>query len=948
MKKLANLALSLFLGTAAFSQVVTTDLPYFTVDDSINLTFNAALGNGNLSGVNPVYMHTGVIKSSSDHEGHWRSQVSLWGEADPEVQMTSQGGDIHTKGINISSFYGIGNWEDLKALAMVFRNADGSVVGSNADNSDILIPIFESTTDLDAVIMDPIRPGKIINQGDPLDFNVRTNNPGSLVNLYMDGTLVGQGLGDDVSASVSTAQVGKFYVSYTAESGGVTIFDTTYFIVRAPNVVEDPPAGIEPGINIVNSTTVTLCLWAPFKQFCYAMGDFSNWEVDPAYQMKQSTDGERYWITLNNITPQTEYRFQYFVDGLKKIADPYSYKILEEHSDGGINPNIYPDLIDYPDGLTHWDVSVFETDMPDYQWQVTDFERPAKEDLVIYELLIRDFSFRKNFQSVVDSLDYLKKLGINAIQLMPVIEFEGNDSWGYNPIYFMATDKKYGPADDLKAMIDACHAEGIAIILDIVPNHAFGRNPYVQMYWDAGLQRPAWNSPYFNDVPRHPFNVGYDFNHESGYVRTMFHRIFKYWIEEFNIDGYRVDLSKGLTQTNSGEDIGYWSQYDQSRVNIIFDYANTIWSYDPDFLFSLEHLGDNAEETVLANGNIMLWSKATDQYNQATMGYPNNSDWGWQTDYQAKGWNLPRAISYMESHDEERLMYKNVNFGNGVNPDHNATDTTTALRRMQAAGAMFFLIPGPKMMWMFGELGFDYSINWPSGTEVSRTAPKPIRWNYLWEQPRQSLYNTWGCIINLKHEHPVYSCTTYGMDLGGTGKRMWLSHPDMNTSITANFSVTGFDMTPDFQHTGTWYNYFTGEPYEVNQTTQTQYYNPGDFYIYTDQPLPICDTTFIPFPEEPDAIGEPDVLLSKVYPNPFNQNLYIDFELATNDRATVQVFDMMGQRVKTLHDNSNHLGLRRVMWNGQDESGNPVSNGQYLVLITTPDHQVSKKVILNR
>lgn len=939
-----------FITVTAWGQVVSTDIPYITVEDSITLTFNSNQGNGALSGTGQVYIHTGLIKESSDYSGDWGNQRGIWGEADPDLLMTNEGNGIHSLGIDIESFYNTGTWDGVRALAMVFRDAGGNTVGQNANGSDIFIPVFETTTDLEAVILDPIVDGKVVEQSAALTFDVRSNNPSSLINLYQDGTLIGQALGDAASASVNTSTPGKYYLSYTVEQGGDVVSDTTYFVVRSAATVQDPPNGIEPGITVVNSSTVTLCLWAPFKEYAYFIGDATDWEVDPAYQMNRSVDGERYWITLNNVTPQTEYRFQYFVDGKFKIADPYSYKILEEYSDAGINPNIYPDLIPYPT-QTHGNVSVYETEMEEYQWQAQNYQRPVKEDLVIYELLIRDFSFRKSFTSVIDSLNYLEKLGINAIKLMPIIEFEGNDSWGYNPIFFTAVDKKYGPANDLKRLIDECHQRGIAVILDIVPNHSFGRNPYVKLYWDAGLQRPSWQSPYHNPVATHPYSVGYDFNHESQYVRQMFHKIFKYWIEEFRIDGYRVDLSKGLTQTNSGGDIGYWSQYDQSRVNIIFDYANTIWSYDPDFHFILEHLGDNSEETALANGNIMLWSKASEQFNQATMGYNTNANWEFQTSYQAKGWNMPRAVSYMESHDEDRLMFRNVTYGNGANPNHNCADTTTALYRMQAAAAMFTLVPGPKMIWQFGELGYDISIFWPSGLDLSRTAAKPIRWNYFWEEPRQKLYKVWGAINTLKHMQPVYSCTTYGLDLGGTGKRMWLSHPDMNVSVTANFDINGFDMTPDFQHTGTWYNYLTGEPLQVNETNMTLYYEPGQYYIFTDQPLPVPDTSFTPEPgTEPQGIAdaEDNPLGLNIFPNPSTNVFYIDYLIGDQSFVGLEVRDLTGRLVTTLNKGYGYANHMRTVWNGTDQNGAAVTNGQYILTLTTSGNRVSKMVVLQR
>ena len=96
-------------------------------------------------------------------------------------------------------------------------------------------------------------------------------------------------------------------------------------------------------------------------------------------------------------------------------------------------------------------------------------------------LLVRDFTDERTFQAVIDRLDYLEELGINAIELMPVMEFEGNLSWGYNPAFMLAVDKFYGTETKLKQLIDEAHKRGMAIILDIVVNHAFGRSSLVRL-----------------------------------------------------------------------------------------------------------------------------------------------------------------------------------------------------------------------------------------------------------------------------------------------------------------------------------------------------------------------------------------------------------------------------------------------------------------------------------
>ena len=143
-----------------------------------------------------------------------------------------------------------------------------------------------------------------------------------------------------------------------------------------------------------------------------------------------------------------------FVNDELLIADPYADKLLDPWNDQYISDETYPDLIGYPKDTTSGIVSVLQTADEEYMWQVTDFQPPAKTDLIIYELLIRDFTSDHSYRTLTDTISYLKNLGVNAIELMPVNEFEGNESWGYNPSFYFAPDKYYGPKNDLKIFID--------------------------------------------------------------------------------------------------------------------------------------------------------------------------------------------------------------------------------------------------------------------------------------------------------------------------------------------------------------------------------------------------------------------------------------------------------------------------------------------------------------
>ncbi len=387
---------------------------------------------------------------------------------------------------------------------------------------------------------------------------------------------------------------------------------------------------------------------------------------------------------------------------------------------------MYPNLKPYPFGKTTNLVSVFQINEPKYTWQVTNFQRPEKTELVVYELLLRDFLSTHDYKTLADTLNYLKKLGINAIELMPINEFEGNESWGYNTTFYFAMDKYYGTKNALKAFIDKAHQMGFAVIMDVVFNHNFGQSSLVRMWWDEANQRPASNSPYFNPIAKHPYNVGYDFNHESPATKELVSRALKFYLQEYKVDGFRFDLSKGFTQTNSGSDVGLWGQYDQSRINILKAYADSIWKYDSTAYVILEHFAVDSEEQVLTNYGMLSWGNMNYNYNEATMGWHDSgkSDFT-RVSYKVRGFSKPHLIGYMESHDEERLMYKNLTYGNSSG-NYNIKNLATALERIKLAGAFFFTVPGPKMIWQFGELGYDYSIEYNG-----RTGPKPIRWGYF-------------------------------------------------------------------------------------------------------------------------------------------------------------------------------------------------------------------------
>ncbi|MDR1120165.1 MAG: alpha-amylase, partial [Dysgonamonadaceae bacterium] len=480
------------------------------------------------------------------------------------------------------------------------------------------------------------------------------------------------------------------------------------------------------GITRISDDSLAFVLFAPQKQSVHLIGDFNNWSVSEDYKMNK--DGDRFWIKIGNLDKNREYVCQYLIDNSIRIADPYADKISDPWNDKNISFTIYPGLIPYPISQTTEIAMVVSTQTDNYNWKIDNYTVARPENLIIYEILIRDFTEERSIKGVREKLPYLKALGVNAIELMPFNEFEANDSWGYNPSFYFAPDKAYGTSNDYKAFIDECHDNGMAVIMDMVLNHSYGQSPLVRMY-QTGDKVSAANPWYNVSSPNTSYSWGYDFNHESKYTQQFVDSVCAYWIKEYKIDGYRFDFTKGFTNT-SGDG---WA-YDASRIRILKRMTDEIRKRKKDTVIIFEHLADNREETELAEYGIMLWGNMNYNMNEATMGYGNESNGGSLkgdlsgASYKERTWTVPNLVAYMESHDEERIMFKNTAYGKvDTQTGYDVTDLSTALKRTEAAAVMLLSVPGPKMIWQFGELGYDFPLE---GNGADRLGKKPIRWNY--------------------------------------------------------------------------------------------------------------------------------------------------------------------------------------------------------------------------
>ncbi|WP_130735666.1 alpha-amylase family glycosyl hydrolase [Flavobacterium sp. J27] len=937
----------LLLSCLGFSQVSwQTATP--EANQSATLLFDKT-GTGLASYSGTIYAHTGLTVNGAE----WQNVIGSWGNNTTQPALTLVSGSVYKLDLTptILAFYNNPTGSVTK-VNIVLRSSDGTQQTVNLElpigsfQANLTSPYENSTT--------------ILNSGGSLNITANNTNGNADYNLIANGVSIHTFTGSSYNFTDTNITANKNYELQISQGA---VSNSKYFavVVNPSTITEALPNGLEIGINYnaSDNTKATLVLNAPGKDFVYIAGSFNDWNPNSSYAMKKDTGSEKFWLELTGLTPGQVYTYQYWVvdqtptvnsQAMVKTADPCSTLVLSPYDDPWIPETSFPGITStyaYPTGQER-EVTVLQTGQTPYNWQVTNFTKPNKDNLVIYELLVRDFDADRNYQDVIDKIDYFKNLGINAIELMPVMEFEGNESWGYNTAYHMALDKFYGTENKLKELIDLCHQNGIAVILDIAFNHAFGRNPMVRMWMNDpdgdGWGSPNTDNPYFNTVARHTYSVGEDFNHASIYTKDYVKRTLKHWITDFKIDGFRWDLTKGFTQNCTSGDESCTNAYQQDRIDVLKEYVDYTWGLDPDHYAIFEHLGSDSEEQQWANyrlgegKGIMMWGEMFYNYKELAKGYAANADIT-RIGHVSRGFTGKRLIGYPESHDKDRLMYEAVTNGNVAGAYPVNGNLNNALNRMASLGAVSIMVPGPKMIWHFQELGMDDSIYTCNNGSVNSesdatpgdckldTKPQP-QWveNWLTDPVRGPIYTKYAKMIALKTTEPVFNGNyTISPDGNNVKQRIYVYDNSLpvsqlkNVVILANFSVADLTINPNFPYTGTWYDLMNDTPYTVTNTTAVITIPSGQFRIYGNQPSSL---------QNEDFQDENTVMM---YPNPAKSTLQLSL-----DAKKLEIYTITGQLVKTFNS---------VIAN-QNLNIEDIQKGIYFVKVTSYDNKIAKRKLI--
>ena len=951
MKYFYTLFLAVLLPFFALAQkqpnVFTVNPPTFDETEAITITFTVNETAYGVASSHALYLwawSTDINGAQADcpTNGTWAASNA----ANKLTYVSSSGSTgTYTFTMNtVKSFFG-NRANPLKSIGFLVKTVNGSV---QSEDGSLNVGRFQ------------------FNLTNPAAGSINVVNSGTVINITGTASLaanyVVKSNGNPVYTSSAPSTTLNYAYTVTQDAtidvvatnpADGTVVTKTFTVSLSLPVTSAPiPAYMRQGINYdpADPTKVGLALYAPGKAYVHVIGSFNNWAVNGNYLMKRDTSNTNlYWIEITGLTPQQIYTFQYrTADGIK-VADPYSPLVLSPYDDPYINQNavVYPNLPAYPTGQS-FEVSVIQTAKPAYPWVVTNFAKPAKENLIVYELLVRDFTTQQTWQSLIDKISYLKSLKINAVELMPVMEFDGNNSWGYNTAFHYALDKAYGTPEKFKEFIDLCHQNGIAVILDIALNHATGRNPLERMWMidpdGDGFGDPAADNPFFNQVAKHSYSVFNDFNHSKAETKYYVNRVLEQWIKEYKVDGFRWDLTKGFTQACTAGDDTCTNAFQIDRVNILRGYADYQWSWDPTSYVIFEHLGTDSEEAAWANYKIaegkgvMMWDKETNPYNQNTMGFATNSNFN-RVKYSAHGFTERRAMSYGESHDEERIMYKNINFG-----APGANTLAEALQRQKSYGAVFLTVPGPKMIWQFAELGFDKSIfmctNGTVNTDNDATPgdckldPKPSAFglNYDTDAARKSVYDTWAKILEIRLSSQVFNTKTFNVESGNLMPRIFIwndasTEPLKNVVILANFTTSSQSIVPDFPYTGNWVNLMDNSAVPVASTTAPITIEAGGFRIFGNAPALATSET-----------GSVKNAVSLVITQNPVTNGTANLRYTNADNGTLAIYDLSGKLVKS---------VKTAKSNGDEAvSINGLKSGMYLIQLKSDKGVAVTKMVV--
>ena len=766
-KHLYLLLLALFATIGAKAQMFTTSpSPLQNSSKDVVITFKDSKSDSKSQGklmtlTTDLYAHIGVYTTTSPSE--WKN-APKWGTNSDKYKFkyTSTNTWKLTIG-DLRQYFNITDpAERITKVCIIARNA-----ASTIQTSDQFIDVME---DGFAALLTNDAEATVLTAAKTINFTLSTTQAAKLsIVITKDGSQVAQkdaANATTLSLGYNFAAKGAYTVTATANNGKETITKTASILFMSASPAATYPGGVPKMGPVAQSNgDVIFCLAAPQKSSVLLVPSWDDYQtLDKNVMSYQDYGGNRYfWIRVKGLDPNKQYPYYFIVDGTISVGDPYAKLVLDCYSDKWLPDNVYPNRPRYPyDKVDNTMLAVYHGNQDNYNWKVKNFDIPEPSKLVIYEMLFRDFTgdgtdqdgkFFGTIRGAIKKFQYFLDLGVNAIELMPVMEFNGNNSWGYNTNFYMALDKAYGSPDDLKEFIDLCHQHDIAVLLDIVFNQSDGLHPWYQMYDIA-------SNPFYNKTAPHNWSVLNDWKQENALVQQQWKDAIAYWMTQYKVDGFRFDLVKGLGSGATSGAYGYTDGYNAKRIENMKKIHTYITAVNPKGIHINEFLGDSKEEVEYGKDGQYNWNNQSWLSGAYAAGLPNIAEKLAYYSTSACGRDGRSNISYAESHDEERLGYHQLN--TKATWEKNNTKYTNKMSkaslkdRMSRLGAVAVHLLMTKdatpMIWQFGELGADQTTKEAGGG--NDTSPKKVIWDYYNQPSRKVLFDTYSKMIGLRRANP--------------------------------------------------------------------------------------------------------------------------------------------------------------------------------------------------
>jgi len=802
-------------------------------------------------------------------------------------------------------------------------------------------------------IPDPLNPlttddnwtNSILNVSDPLFFQAarHINNAGEVAGFSI-GIFASENI-DSIRYSIGgdTLPGTQYYqgngVLYIPFDSPLSVYDPiwvqasisgswdTVYDFGAIEIIEEPmPAGIELGPTWIDNS-MFLAVYAPSQPVMRVIIDTPGNSTETSEAMTMYKDPniqDTWWIELD--LPNGEYEYEYLLINGNRIADPLSRRLTNgktriEIGSGGIST------------------------ADDFVWGSIDYIRPSLDTLIIYELHVDDFSSQGNgqgtFSDVIERLDHLKMSGINAIELLPITEFPGTHSWGYDPQLMSAVEENYGTPEEFKRLVDEAHSRGIAVIMDLVWNHIkstspiweiqpdYDLNPYIKLHTDLNPNEAegSWGM--------------LDWDHFNPSTIDYINRVNKIWVDEYKVDGFRFDAMYMIGWDMQQQEYGIpaWStalkDYDSTVYQIAEHLPSNPWLIENTDLSSGWH--DSFHDRLL--NDVHGQSLSTMSIMRQIVGLHEYSDWG--DPYNSR----TQAVKYMVSHDEQSILQEMVTF--------NSYSIEEARNRDKFYATMLFTSLGIPMLFQGQEFGLQTGWNDDNNNgnyDDEKLQYRPVDWSLLDTDIGQSHLEHYSKLARLRKSNPAfYKGTFYDLYRYTSQKVIVYGYKDESPNnnddqvvVIANFSSLErtIENVP-FLSSGTWYDVLS--PINAITIGEDNYYD--EYSIPAKSAIVFTNRDYqlqIPSSNEP----VPDQFeIIKCYPNPFNGKLNIRYHINEVSNIHATIYDLSGKVIKSFEYEQKNPGQHQLIWDTKNNNGDAVATGLYFVSLSSENRTTNKKVL---